>query len=169
LPRTEKKSILAIAASFQSSSSKCSKGHQILLESSETQSIVSRHLAVKHVLFSPKNFETKSVASRHSTASKSSKAEPSSERKEGDDAPEVSKTSKAKSVVSKYIETESISSSQSVISKSSKVEPNELKGDDDASVVSKNSRAKSVVSKSDEIGPAASENSKTASQITDVK
>jgi hypothetical protein len=79
------------------------------LESSKTQSIVSHHLAVKHVLFSPKNFETKLVASHHSTASKSSKAEPS-ERKEGDDAPEVSKIIKAKSVVSKNIETESISS-----------------------------------------------------------
>jgi hypothetical protein len=80
-----------------------------------------------------------------------------------------SKISKAKSVVSKNIETESISSGQSVISKSSKVEPNELKGDDDASVVSKFSRAKSVVSKSNKIGPTASESSKTASQITDVK
>jgi hypothetical protein len=72
-----------------------------------------------------------------------------------------SKISKAKSVVSKNIETESISSGQSVISKSSKVEPNEL--------VSKFSRAKSVVSKSNKIGPTASESSKTASQITDVK
>ncbi len=160
-----RKELDSIAASFQSSSSKCSKGHQILLESSKTQSIVSHHLAVKHVLFSPKNFETKLVASRHSTSSKSSKAEPS-ERKEGDDAPEVfqnqqGQVCKAKSVVSKNIETESISSGQSVISKSSKVEPNEL--------VSKFSRAKSVVSKSNKIGPTASESSKTASQITDVK
>jgi hypothetical protein len=106
----DRKELDSIATSFQSSSSKCSKGYQILLESSKTQSIVSHdHLAVKHVLFSPKNFETKLVASHHSTASKSSKAEPS-ERKEGDDAPEVSKIIKAKSVVSKNIETESISS-----------------------------------------------------------
>jgi hypothetical protein len=51
----DRKELDSIAASFQSSSSKCSKGHQILLESSKTQSIVSHHLAVKHVLFSPKN------------------------------------------------------------------------------------------------------------------
>jgi hypothetical protein len=103
----DRKEVNSIAVSFQSSSAKCSKGHQIVFESSEAQSIVSHSLAARLALFPPKNFETKLVDSHHSTASKSSKAEPS-ERKEGDDVHEVSKISKAKSVVSKNIETELI-------------------------------------------------------------